>query len=50
MNKKETTLGGCVGESVVLERSIEGDRTSKRCGVRNKVSSEDTDSSGSGVR
>jgi hypothetical protein len=42
MKRKETTLGGCVGESVVPERSTEGDRSSKRHNIRSRVSSEDT--------
>jgi hypothetical protein len=50
MKRKETTLGGCVGDSVVPERSTKGDRSSKRHNIRSRVSSEDTRSSGSRVR
>jgi hypothetical protein len=50
MKRKETAPRGCVGESVVLERSIEGDRLLKRHEVRSRVSNEDTRSSGIMVR
>jgi hypothetical protein len=47
MKRKETAPEGCVGESFVPERSTEEERSSKRCGIRRKVSREDTKSSGS---
>jgi hypothetical protein len=47
MKRKETKLGGCAGESVVLERITKGDRSSKRCDIRSRVSSDDTRRSGS---
>jgi hypothetical protein len=50
MKRKETTPGGCVGDSSVPERSTEGERSSKRHGIRSRVSSEDTRSSGSRVK
>jgi hypothetical protein len=50
MKRKENAPGGCVGESLVPERIIEGDRPSMRCGIRSTVSSEDIGSSGSRVR
>jgi len=50
MKRKEATLGGCVGKSVVPKRSAKGDRPSKGHKVRSRVSSEDTRSSGSRVR
>jgi hypothetical protein len=49
MKRKDIALGGCVGESVMPKRSTEGDRSMKICGVRSRVSSEDT-KSGSRVR
>jgi hypothetical protein len=44
MKRNDTALGGCVGESVVLERITKGDRSLKRHEDRTKVSNEDTKS------
>jgi hypothetical protein len=50
MKRKDTALGGCVGENVVLESITKGDRLLKRNEVRSRVSNEDTRSCGSMVR
>jgi hypothetical protein len=49
MKRKETALGGSVGESVVSERSINKYRSMKRCSNRSMVCSEDTKTSDSRV-
>jgi hypothetical protein len=46
MKRKEPSLGGCVGDIFVPEKSTKGERSSKRCSVRSRVSSEDNMSSG----
>jgi hypothetical protein len=45
MKRKEITPRGSAGECVVPERSIDEDRPTKRCGIEDRVSSGDTDSS-----
>jgi len=41
MRRKETTRGGCAGDSSMPERSTEGERSSKIHDIRSRVSSED---------
>jgi hypothetical protein len=50
MKRKETTPVECAGDNYVLQRSTKGERSSKRCNVRSRASSEDTNSSGSSVK
>jgi hypothetical protein len=50
LKRKETTLGGSVGESILSGRSKERDRSSKRHNIRIRVSREDTKSSSSRVK
>jgi hypothetical protein len=37
MKRKDTTLRGCVGYSSMLERSVEGERSSKKHDIRIRV-------------
>jgi hypothetical protein len=50
MKRKKTALGESAGESDMLERSIDKDMSSKRCGVKSRVCNEDTRISGNRVR
>jgi hypothetical protein len=47
MKRKETTLGGSVEECIVPERIIDEDRLVNRGDIESRVSSGDTNSSGS---
>jgi hypothetical protein len=50
MERKKTRSEGCAREIFVPERSIEEERSSKRCSARNEESKEDTQCSESRIK